>query len=734
MSKIIASAGIRGAHKIVSRAEARLKEAIESKGKDTKVEFPNTGYYLPVIYGITGLAVETVGDMEKALEQARDLLAPVPDPKVWVPYLGHALDAGMATFFAEEVIEGLKYLEDPVPYHVAPDPSEDNLWIGAADDVILRERGIEFVDGTAPGFAACVGACPTVEEAVNLARELQEKRLYVFMSASTNGNSMADQLREAGVQMGWETRLVPFGKDITATIFAAGFATRVALSFGGVKPGDYERVLRYNKNRVFAFVLALGEIDDEKYANACGAINWGFPAIGDTDIPEILPTGVCTYEHVVANVPVKDMVDRAIIVRGLKVIPADVDVPVRYGPAFEGERIRKDDMYIEMGGQRTPAFEFVTSRDVEDIEDGKIEVIGPEIDDCEEGGRLPLGIWVEVGGRKMQADFEPILERQIHTFMNEALGIWHMGQRDIAWVRISKDAQKAGVKISHFGTILQARFRQEYSAIFDRLQVKIYTKEEDVVRLQEIARKTFGERDARIAGMTDEDVEVFYSCTLCQSFAPTHVCVITPQHPGLCGAYNWLDGRAAYEVTPSGPNQPVEKGTCLDETLGQWDKINAFVYEKSQKTLERMSMYSMITDPMTSCGCFECISVVLPTANGIMIAAREYPNETPCGMKFSTLAGTVGGGQQVPGFFGHSKQYVVSRKFISADGGLARVVWMNKAMKDELAERIAERAEEENLENFLDKIADETVANTEEEVVEFLTKKEHPALAMDPMF
>jgi acetyl-CoA synthase len=230
-------------------------------------------------------------------------------------------------------------------------------------------------------------------------------------------------------------------------------------------------------------------------------------------------------------------------------------------------------------------------------------------------------------------------------------------------------------------------------------------------------------------------VEVFYSCTLCQSFAPNHVCVITPERSGLCGAYNWLDGRAAYEITPTGPNQPIPKGRCLDAALGQWENVNNFVYARSNQNIQRFSAYSMMKDPMTSCGCFECITAILPSTNGVMIVNREHPDMTPCGMKFSTLAGTVGGGQQTEGFVGHSKHYISSKKFISADGGIARIVWMPKRLKEAVGEALRRRAVEDGLgEDFLDKVADETVSVEEDEkLVNFLTEKGHPAQAMDPM-
>jgi acetyl-CoA synthase len=674
---------------------------------------------------MTGIKVEKLSDAEKVLDEAKKLLPAVPKKELWLPYLGGTLDAGIATLWAEEIIEAIKYLDGPPPV--------DDIWVGAATDVIIRERGIEFVDGTAPGFAACVGACKDSKTAVKIARELQEKNIYVFMSASTNGATMAEQLKEEGVELGWDTRLVPFGKDISATIYSLGFAARAALSFGGVQPGDYRRMLLYNKNRVFAFVLALGKVDEEKYANAAGAINYGFPTIADTDIPEILPRGVCTYEHVVSNVPDDEIVSRAIEIRGLKITVDKVDVPVAFGPAFEGERVRKENTYIEFGGNKSDAVEFLRMAESSEVEDGKIEVIGPEVDKVKEGGVLPLGIEVLVYGRKMQEDFEPVMERQIHYFLNYATGIFHMGQRDIAWVRFSKEAVKSGFKIKHLGTILHAKMHTDFGNIMDKIQINIYTNQKDVEELKKRAKEVFRARDERLQNLTDESVDTFYSCTLCQSFAPNHVCAVSPERPGLCGAYNWLDCKAAYEINPTGPNQPIKKGETLDANLGVWKGVNDFVYKASNQNLESFSAYSMIINPMTSCGCFEVIATILPSINGIMAVNREYSGMTPSGMKFSTMAGMVGGGIQTPGFIGISKYFIASKKFIKADGGLKRLVWMPKILKEEIGELLEARAKEIGIDDFLNKVATEEDAETEEQVQEWIKKVNHPVLEMEPM-
>jgi len=725
MSKIIITGAIKGAYKIVERAEKSLKDSLKKHGPDQKLEFPNTGYFLPVIYSMTGIKVEKLSDAEKVMEEVKKLLPPVPSKKVWLPYLGWGLDAGIATLWAEEIIEAIKYIDGPNPV--------DGIWLGAADDVILRERGIEFVDGTAPGFAACVGACKDNKTAVKIARELQEKSIYVFMSASTDGKSMAEQLVEEGVELGWNTRLVPFGKDITSTVYAAGFAARAALSFGGVQGGEYRRMLYYNKDRIFAFVLALGEVDDEKYANAAGAINFGFPTIANTDIPEVLPRGVCTYEHVVSNISDDEIVTKAIEVRGLKITIDKVDVPVAFGAAFEGERVRKENMYAEFGGNKSEAVEFLHMADASEVEDGKVEVFGPEIDDIKEGSAIPLGIEAIVTGRKMQSDFEPVMERQIHYFTNYASGIFHMGQRDIVWMRFSKDAVRNGFKIKHLGTVLHAKMHTDFGNIMDKIQIKIYTNLEDVAELKKRAKEAFKIRDERLSALTDESVDTYYSCTLCQSFAPNHVCAVSPERPGLCGAYNWLDCKAAYEINPTGPNQPIKKGETLDEKLGVWKGVNDFVYKSSNQTLESFSAYSMMVNPMTSCGCFEVIITILPSTNGIMAVNREHVVETPCGMKFSTIAGMVGGGIQTPGFIGISKFFIASKKFIKADGGLKRLVWMPKELKEEIRDHLEERAKEIGIPDFIDKIATDEDAQTEEQVLEWIQKVKHPVLEMEPM-
>jgi len=725
MSKIVAQAAIRGAHEIFKQASDFLDKAIKENGKDEKIGFPETAFYLPMANALLGAKVETLKDTIAILEHARSLLPALPTDKVWLPYLGDALNAGMSTLFCEEIIVALRYLYEEEPQ------KECN---GFFTDTIMRSLGIQLVDGRMPGFAAILGAAPDNQTALKIVRELQERNILVFVGSSVKGRSIIDQLIEENVQMGWDNYIVPYGRDTISAIYPLNWAIRSALTFGGIKPGQAQRSLLYTKERVFAFGLVLGELDDIKYATGAGAINMGFPIIADTNIPEIKPSGITTYEALVKELDYKKIVPRCIEVRGVKVKVSNIAVPVSYAAAFEGERVRKEQLHVEFGGKTGLAFEYLTMKDMDQVEDGKTEIIGPDIDQPEKGKKsMSLALIVEVAGRKMQKDFEPVLERQIHRFTNYAMGLMHVGQRDMNWIRISQDAFAKGFRMKHIGVILHAMLHQEYSAIVDKVQIKIYTKQEDAERLLAEASKTFKERDDRLSGMTDESVDTFYSCTLCQSFAPNHVCVITPERLGLCGAYSWLDGKASYEITPTGPNQPISKGAVVDQNLGQWKDINDFFYNKSNKTLEKVSMYSLMDSPQSSCGCFECIVAIIPEANGVMVVHRDYSGMTPCGMSFTTLAGSVGGGIQTPGFLGVGKLYLISKKFISAEGGLKRLIWMPKELKDLLGDKLKKRAGDLGEPELIEKIADEAVATTSEQLLEHLQKVKHPALEMDPM-
>ncbi|KPI56849.1 bifunctional acetyl-CoA decarbonylase/synthase complex subunit alpha/beta [Clostridioides difficile] len=696
-----------GSEQALGAAQAMLAEAIEKNGKEHKVAFPDTAYSLPCIYAATGQKMNTLGDLEGALEVVKSLINRTH-------LLEHAFNAGLATALAAEVIEALKYSTMDAPY--------SEPCAGHITDPIIRSLGVPLVTGDIPGVAVVLGECPDAESAAKVIKDYQSKGLLTFLVGK-----VIDQAIEAGVKMGLELRVIPLGYDVTSVIHVVSVAVRAALIFGGLTPGDLNGLLEYTANRVPAFVNAFGPLSELVVSAGAGAIALGFPVVTDQTVLEV-PMNLLTqkdYDKIVAT---------SLEARGIKIKVTEIPIPVSFAAAFEGERIRKSDMFAEFGGNRTEAWELVVKKEATEVEDHKIEIIGPNIDEVDADGvlRLPLAVIVKIAGKNMQEDFEPVLERRFHYFLNYIEGVMHVGQRDMVWVRISKDAFDKGFRLEHIGEVLYAKMLDEFESVVDKCEITIITDAEKVSELKGEAIAKYNARDERLASLVDESVDTFYSCNLCQSFAPAHVCVVTPERLGLCGAVSWLDAKATKELDPTGPCQPIEKGECLDDRTGVWNSVNETVNQISQGAVESVTLYSILEDPMTSCGCFECICGIMPEANGFVVVNREFASVTPVGMTFGELASMTGGGVQTPGFMGHGRHFISSKKFAYAEGGPERIVWMPKELKDYVADKLNATVKEmTGIENFCDMVCDETIADDSEGVLAFLEEKGHPALAME---
>ena len=687
-----------------------VEGAIAQHGADKAVEFPHTAYCLPCYYAVTGVKVKTLGEMKEALGVIKSLMTREHQ-------LDDALMSGVATALCAEFIEVLKYLDGAEPY--------SEPYYGHLPDSIIRELGVPLVTGDIPGVAVIIGSAPTAQEGVDLVKSYQAQGILVTLVGG-----IIDQAQELGLKMGYNVRIVPLGKEITSVIHVVSVALRAALIFGNVTPGDAAALIKYTSERVPAFVNAFKPIDDVILAAGAGAIKLGFPVISNedeniTEVPGAL----------IACPNVADFNKVSLEARNIKIKITKIDIPVAFASAFEGEIIRRKDMQVEFDGSRVDCAELVQTRSMDEVEDHKITVVGPDVDEMELGSKNPIAYVVEVAGKRMQPDFEPVIERKFHNYINCIEGVYHTGQRDMQRIRIGKEAYNAGFRIRHIGEVLYTQVKNEFEAVVDKCQVTVYTDPAECTRIRhEVAIPVFDKRDARLENLTDETVDVYYSCILCQAFSPSHVCVVTPERLGLCGAVSWLDAKATNELDPNGPCQIITKERPIDENLGSYEDVDEAVQKFSQGALEHVTLYSIMQDPMTSCGCFECICGIEPFSNGVVIANREYAGMTPLGMTFSEMASMTGGGVQTPGFMGHGKHFISSKKFMKAEGGIERIVWMPKELKETVAERLNKTAKElYGIDNFTDMIGDETNTTDPEELVAFLTEHNHPALSMDPM-
>jgi acetyl-CoA decarbonylase/synthase complex subunit beta len=398
------------------------------------------------------------------------------------------------------------------------------------------------------------------------------------------------------------------------------------------------------------------------------------------------------------------------------------DIPVDVGVIYEGERIRRNDMQVEFGGPAvTEKFELAKVRPLDAIDDGKITIIGPDIKDMKEGGAYPIGILVEAAGKSLDQGLEGVIERRIHGYMNYIEGFMHLNQRYDIWIRLGKKSFQKGLNsFEPIGKVLYRLFKSELP-IIEKVQITFIT---DVAKLKELyptALADYESRDAKARGLKDEDVDKFYGCVLCQSFAPSHVCVISPQRYSNCGAISWFDGKASASIDPKGPVFAIDRGEILNAEKGEFSGVNAAVKKRTMGEVNQVWLYTAFDHPHTSCGCFEAVTFYIPEVDGFGVVNRSYKGVTVNGLPFSTIADSAAGGRQIDGFHGMSIEYMRSKKFFAADGGWNRVVWVPKEVKERVKDFIPQ--------DIVDKIATEETAANVDTLKAFLKEKNHPVVA-----
>ncbi len=401
----------------------------------------------------------------------------------------------------------------------------------------------------------------------------------------------------------------------------------------------------------------------------------------------------------------------------------DIDLkslPIDVGLVYEGERIRAKDMHAELGGPRVATkWELVEAVPAKSIEHGKIIVIGPDIPEMEVGSTHPLGILVQIAGDRVEKDLEAVFERRIHEYTNVAQGVMHLNQRYDIHIRVAKKSVEKGFNFDVMGKIY-LKFYQEDLGVFDKMQITFITDPDKVKKMETKAKEAYEARDARARAMTDEEADSFYGCVLCQSFAPTHVCLISPERIGSCGAINWFDARAAAKMDPEGPNFVIPKGETINADTGEYSGVNEAVQERSLGEIEQVEFHRLFGKNMTSCGCFEACAFVIPEMGdkAFGVVDRSYKDETVIGLPFSTMATEVGGGRQTMGFVGMAVEYLRSKRFLKVDGGYNGLVWLPQALKERVKDGIPE--------DMYDKIPTEADVSNLEELKSFLTEKNHP--------
>lgn len=621
-----------GAKKLHSLAEKSIKEGVRP--------FDDTEYSLPVVFALFGKEVKTKDDASEILGKIKQKLGKEQTLK-------NALKAGIYSYALLELIEAANYSKTGKTNFIP--------------DTVIRSLGLPLVNGTIPGVVVIAGKAKNSSEMEKvLADAVTHALLVLVVGEAVN---QYDKTKFTA-----EKKVIPIGAEATNLAHVMNIVMRIPMIFAKIEPGNKAEIEDYITERVPAFVIVLGNIDEVVLALGAGCLRLGFPVVTTNNAGKAV-------EQIFVG-PAERLVDEGVKRKGIKSKKLDIKLPVGYGNLNVGESIRKEDMALEFGGKSSKAFEIALKDD--SIVDGKVEVIGKDVDGLAENA--DAGIVLKVSG-DFEREAEPVFERIIHEHLNKIEGFMHLASRDIIWCRLSKTAKGRGLTLKHLGEVLVRSMKQEFP-IIEKASAVIITDNKEFEKQLADARKTYKERDDRIKGLTEENVGMFYGCTLCQSFAPNHVCVITPERIALCGAITWLDAKTAMKINPSGMNFEVPKGKLLDKEKGEYEGVNKIVKQKSHGKLERFHLHSIFGFPHTSCGCFEAIAFYIPEVDGIGIVHRDFRGETPLGVKFSTLAGMTGGGLQTEGLMGVGTAYVTSKKAFSGQGGRSKIKWMPKELKE----------------------------------------------------
>lgn len=570
-------------------------------------------------------------------------------------------------------------------------------------DSWLDSFGSDLVDGTVPGIALFMGELR--ESSLSEIEECADKGLIVILSGGYSGTGLeCENVLRVG-------RAEALGIN--------GLISRTALKYGGADAGNRTSVAKCLKKKPKLTAIHTGNLTTCDITAIFSAAAAGAFIVSDSpDLPNI--PRVCEFAS--DGMTAKALANRGITLRKKQ--------SARSGSAFENQRIRKADSRLEFGGPDAPlSCEIVTA--CADAEDGVTSIEGKDIRDLE-GAAHPLSIEVLVSG---DVDFymEQALERRIHFALSRTDGVWHSGQRDSSWIRISNAAWERGLTFADLGSNIISDIKENFPAVAESVEV-LFTSEPSAVSSKiRSARERYEMRDGSMSELTDQNVDSFYTCTVCQTYAPGHICIISPERPSVCGSVTWTDARVGSELNPRGPQRPFPKGTLVDAEKGEWTGTNEIVSRTSMGSVQKVCMHSVADSPMTACSCMEVVAVVSADRRSVILLDRSDTGRNPSGHSFSEVSDIVGRGGQHPGFMGIGKRYILSPGFLKGDGGLARVSWMSSRLKSVLGESLRRAFDAAGISEVYLKIADEKVAEDPPSLEVWLEDSGHPSILMEPL-
>jgi len=479
---------------------------------------------------------------------------------------------------------------------------------------------------------------------------------------------------------------------------------RYALIYGMIEAGDAHEISHSIEEYAPGVIFIVGDLSDVERTLVQGMLALGAPVVALND-----DRGLAGHVNVVADVPA--MIETAWKlpnIRARTVEKVSPDVPVPVGRPLLKEQIREEDVEVKLEGS---ASSFLVAKNSPGVLGDCVQLIGSM------GDAAGFSVLIELGNKAADPPITLWVEAILQRVINYAKGVKVRteGGRTVQFL-MTREARTAGFELEHLGHMIITELRNEFHAI-GPVRVTFILDEGEEERLRPEIDAFKEERSRQIKDASEDDLDSFYGCTRCRSFALAHACTVTPDRPAQCSK-PWYQLKAYAVLAPDdifNACQLVEKGECLDPVRGEYLGVNASTEERSEGRVKRVFLHSVFGHPHTACSCFQNVVYHIPEVDGLAIMNRGYEGEAPGGWTWTKLANLVAGKQYRQGAATIATAYLMSDKFLQADGGYYRVVWMTEALKKVALNSIPEE--------LRGSIATEKDATTLQDLKTFLAEK-----------
>ncbi|MBR5995588.1 MAG: hypothetical protein IK026_03305 [Eubacteriaceae bacterium] len=689
-----------GTEACIHNAQNAIVSAIEEYGARSELPFRKTAYSLPIIYALTGIKCHTLEDLLNVLEDIKKNL-PANEADI-TDDTKDGLEYGLTALMANEITAYCCGLADPATTQ------------GFIPDYQLRKIGFDFCSLKMYGVYIISGVISDEQGVNRIAEQYLRQGAGVFVPSAIKAKYSPGHGSE------W---VLPCGENKETAFYAVSALVRMAMMFGSVAPGDKASVIRYIDEKAYCCANVFGELNSEDIAVCAGLITLGIPVLANAPLGECVLPGSFESESEFYS-----FAERSVKINGLPEYKRS-DIPVGTNDAFRFADIADKETVYAAGTDIGRTWAMALTRLPDRITDRMVETVGSErfisgkIDEH-------LFIMAEICGEKLNDIAEAVIERKIPEWIDSAEGVSCRIVNGKMVLKVSNTALRNGFTPYILGRIVYDGIKAEFGGIVDKAQISVISDEEKVGKLiDRVGRPKLLQTDDKTGSIRDDNCDRFYICAKCSARCPGRYCVITPSRQGECGRIDYITAMTSYRSSEKSGFQEVS-AEFTDKDRGICPDVNRALKDAAG-TQREAALYDSVMPGTPQIPFAECYAITSPDRQGIIIAYKDYDGTVPGNIaSYDEAAHTADRGETAEGIEGVSADFLVSGKFMNASGGVKRIIWMPKSLKDRLGVRLDKISDDGN---FSYRVSDETRSTDFERIAVLAGYQNHPAYLMEKL-